>query len=510
MVASGVIHSRYRLVDHIGRGGVGLVWKGVDELLERDVAVKIVDLDSAADPAARARFERELRATARLAHPSIVTIFDGGIEGATAFLVMELLPGPTLAQRLHDVGPLPVDEVVRHGIDVASGLGSAHAAGIIHRDLKPANLMMTADRTVKILDFGIAWLLDATAAQQHLTATTAVVGTAAYSSPEQLVGGPVDARSDLYGLGCTLFGLLTGHPPYLGPTALEVASQHVLAPVPSVDAFRSDVPTELVRLLQDLLAKDPDDRPSGAQSVADRLASCPTRRRPVPPSVAPLPGLPPTDVLPVTAFEAGRRRRRGPLVAAGAAVVAVAGVVTVAAVVGTNSRAPSHPPGRSPGVAAASSRPPGGSGPSVTTTPPTTIPTAASTAPTTGPATTPATTAPPTTAPSAAAEVAALGDAVAQAADSGDLSAGAAGGVENQVNAIRQAVEGGDPGTVAPLLADLSSRLTDLVRQGELTSQGYSAIAGPLQALQALYPETASAGTSAPSTSPPHRHAHDG
>jgi len=231
---------RYVLEAPIGRGGMGEVWRGTDTVLGRQVAVKTIDLRSLRDESGAARFEREARATAGLSHPNVVTVHDSGVEGDTAFIVMELLPGPSLADELAS-GPLPVEEVVEVGRQVASALDAAHARGLVHRDIKPGNIAYAADGRVRVLDFGITQLSEPTGSQA-LTATHTVMGTAEYLSPEQALGGRVDGRADLYALGCVLYALLAGRPPFKGATPVATMMMHANDPVPDVRALRPDTP----------------------------------------------------------------------------------------------------------------------------------------------------------------------------------------------------------------------------------------------------------------------------
>ena len=205
---------RYVLEEPIGQGGMGEVWRGTDTVLGREVAVKTIDLRRVPDETGTARFEREARATAGLSHPGVVTVHDSGVEGDTAYIVMELLPGPSLADRIAN-GPVPVEEVIEVGQQVASALDAAHARGLVHRDIKPANIAYAGDGRVRVLDFGITQLGE-TPGSQALTATHTVMGTAEYLAPEQAMGGRVDGRADLYALGCVLYALLAGRPPVPG------------------------------------------------------------------------------------------------------------------------------------------------------------------------------------------------------------------------------------------------------------------------------------------------------
>ncbi|MBM6399595.1 serine/threonine-protein kinase [Phycicoccus sonneratiae] len=262
---------RYVLGDPIGRGGMGEVWRATDTVLGREVAVKTIDLGRVPDEAGAARFEREAKVTAGISHPNVVTVHDTGVEGDTAYLVMELLPGPSLAQQLAD-GPLPVEEVVSVGRQVASALEAAHARGLVHRDIKPGNVVHADDGRVRVVDFGITQLGEATGGQA-LTATNTVMGTAEYLAPEQALGQRVDGRADLYALGCVLYALLAGRPPFSAATPVATVMQHTSDPAPDVRALRPDTPAWLASLVAALLAKDPADRPVGAAAVVESLTT---------------------------------------------------------------------------------------------------------------------------------------------------------------------------------------------------------------------------------------------
>jgi serine/threonine-protein kinase len=240
-------------------------------VLGREVAVKTIDLRRLPDESGALRFEREAQVTAGLNNPGIVTVHDSGVEGDTAYLVMELLPGPSLADRIAD-GPVPVDEVVEVGRQVASALDAAHARGLVHRDIKPANIAYAGDGRIRVLDFGITQLGDA-AGSQALTATHTVMGTAEYLAPEQALGGRVDGRADLYALGCVMYALLAGRPPFRGPTPVATMMMHGSDPVPDVRVLRPETPDWLADVVHGLLAKNPVDRPAGAATVAGALAA---------------------------------------------------------------------------------------------------------------------------------------------------------------------------------------------------------------------------------------------
>lgn len=261
--ADSVVAGRYRLVDRIGSGGMGEVWRARDGRLERDVAVKLVDLANNPDPLAEARFRREGVAAAGLSHPNVVTVYDAGMDGQIAFLVMELLRGQTLSAVIRERGSLPMEVALPLARAVAEALAALHRLGIIHRDVKPANVMVTPT-SVKVLDFGIAQL--APDSGHTLTTTATTMGTAAYMSPEQASGTPVTTATDWYAFGCVLMAMLTGQPPFVGPNPIGVAAQQISGSPPRLRQRRPDLPQALDELIAGLLSKDPALRP-GAQDV---------------------------------------------------------------------------------------------------------------------------------------------------------------------------------------------------------------------------------------------------
>jgi serine/threonine-protein kinase len=300
-----LLGGRYELRASLGQGGFGTVWRAHDQILGRDVAVKLITLDTAR-PESRGeiaeRFEREARAVAALNHPNVVTAHDYGVEGETAYLVMELILGGSLQDQLAErarghLGTLDARRVVAIAGEICAGLSAAHAAGLIHRDLKPANVMLAGDGGhVKIVDFGIARVAD----KSRITHTGAYLGTLRYTSPEQMGAGPVDPRSDLYSLGCLLFELATGRSPYTAETPLQWMAAHQYAtPVP-LRTYAPDAPADLEALIAAMLAKTPDGRPATALEVRQRLATI--RFEPTPsslPSVPPLPTQPAAPAAPI-------------------------------------------------------------------------------------------------------------------------------------------------------------------------------------------------------------------
>ena len=256
-----LVGGRYRLCAPLGRGAMGQVFRATDERLRREVAVKAVDLTSTTDRSVAERFHREAIATAQLNHPNIVTIFDSGSDGQTAWLVMELLSGRPVSQVLREEGPMSETRAIAVAREVAQALVATHAIGVVHRDIKPANIMVSGP-TVTLLDFGIAQVtLDA---EQHLTAPATTLGTAAYMSPEQAQGRRATAASDVYALGGVLVAMLTGQPPYPGDNAIQVAGRHISEPPVSVRSRRPTVSATLDDLVLRMKAKDPLARPTAA------------------------------------------------------------------------------------------------------------------------------------------------------------------------------------------------------------------------------------------------------
>src|SRR5215475_2831235 len=268
-----VIASRYELRDELGRGGFGAVWRAYDRTLSRDVAVKIVSFEQMTDPdGAMARFRQEARAVAAFNHPNIVTAHDFGEHDGSAYLVMELVTGGSLAdEQARSPGGqgLPIARVRSVADQVCAGLGAAHAAGLVHRDLKPANIMLAGSGAVKIVDFGIVWVDN----QSRLTRDGEHLGTLRYAAPEQLESGVVDGRADLYSLGCVLYELLSGRSPYRATTPADWIAAHLTAVPTPLRAVRPEVPDGLAALVHRMLAKEPARRPADANAVRQALAA---------------------------------------------------------------------------------------------------------------------------------------------------------------------------------------------------------------------------------------------
>jgi eukaryotic-like serine/threonine-protein kinase len=263
-----LLAGRYRLTDRIATGGMGEVWRAEDNLLNRTVAVKLLPTGRAGDEAFLARFRAEARFAASLSHPGIARVYDYGesSEFGGAYLVMELVEGDPLSAILADAGRLSPDVTLDIVSQSARALEAAHEAGIVHRDIKPGNLLVTADGTTKITDFGIATAV-AAAQASHLTETGMVMGTAMYVSPEQATGSQVTAASDIYSLGVVAYECLAGRPPFTASEPIAIAYAHKHEPVP---ALPPDVPEPVADLVYHMLAKTPEERPASVQEVADR------------------------------------------------------------------------------------------------------------------------------------------------------------------------------------------------------------------------------------------------
>ncbi|RLV64590.1 Serine/threonine protein kinase [Streptomyces sp. CBMAI 2042] len=278
MADTRLIQSRYRLLDLIGRGGMGEVWRARDESLGRLVAVKclkpmVPQHDQASTRILRERFRREARVAASLQHRGVTVVHDFGEHEGVLYLVMELLEGHNLSQLLEEnqQRPLPVDHVVDIAEQVADALGYTHRQGIVHRDLKPANIMRLTDGTVKICDFGIARLGHDINVTSRLTTTGIAMGTPHYMSPEQIGGKEVDHRSDLYSLGCVLYEIATGVPPFDLDDAWAVLVGHRDTQPEPLRTHRAELPGFFDRVVLDLLAKAPDERPADAGDLRRRI-----------------------------------------------------------------------------------------------------------------------------------------------------------------------------------------------------------------------------------------------
>ena len=340
---------RFVLENELGSGGMARVFLGRDEVLDRPVAVKLLNpVHGGTDIGDR--FEREGRTAARLAHPNVVQVYDAGeaeFNGRkTSYIVMEYVPGGDLKGLIDETGRLPGPELARLGDEICAGLAHAHERGVIHRDIKPHNILLDENGHAKVTDFGIARALDTTQA----TRTGSFLGTALYSSPEQLQGQKVTPKSDVYSLGATLYQAAAGESPFAGSTPIEIASQHV-SKIPAPPRERgADVSENLEALILACLAKNPDDRPTAeeARSRLDaeiRTAAATRAQRTTPVAAAASVGTEQTSAAPPPPPPAdrpgaagGRPKRRGGLLTALAllAVLVVIGALTVSSLLGGN------------------------------------------------------------------------------------------------------------------------------------------------------------------------------
>jgi len=282
---------RYRVERELGRGGMAKVFLGTDTVLGRTVAVKVLAPQFADDDGFVQRFRREAQAAASIGHPHIVSVFDTGSDDGVHYIVMEYVEGRTLAEFLAGGGRILPDRAIDIAMDVCQALEAAHARGVIHRDIKPGNIMLNPRGEVKVTDFGIARV---TTTADTVAQTAAILGTASYLSPEQAQGQPVDARSDLYSLGCVVYEMVTGRPPFLGDSPVAVASKQVLEqPVPP-SKLNSDVTPDLDAVILRALAKNPANR---YQSAEEMRADLERAKRGLPVDATPLLAAGATQVL---------------------------------------------------------------------------------------------------------------------------------------------------------------------------------------------------------------------
>jgi serine/threonine protein kinase len=271
----GLVFGQYVVLDKLGAGGMGVVLKAQHRRMKRTVAIKVLSSAAMKQAGTVERFHREAEAAAKLSHPNIVTAYDADEHQGMHYLAMEYVEGKDLATVVKEHGPLPVQQAVECILQAARGLQYAHSRGIVHRDIKPGNLLLDNEGTVKILDMGLARIVGAEAAlggAERLTTTGQVMGTCDYMAPEQsLDTHQADARADIYSLGCTLFRLLTGNPPYRGETFAKLFLMHLESPIPSLCEARPEVPESLDAVFRRMLAKKPEDRYQSMTEVAAEL-----------------------------------------------------------------------------------------------------------------------------------------------------------------------------------------------------------------------------------------------
>ncbi|MCK5557956.1 MAG: serine/threonine protein kinase, partial [Candidatus Hydrogenedentes bacterium] len=269
----GFFLGKYKLLGHLGTGGMSSVYLAEHVLMQRQVAIKVLPQNRVEDTSYLARFHREAQAAASLDHRNIVRAYDVDSEGSIHYLVMEYVEGRDLQQIVQKDGPLEYVVAAEYARQAAEGLAHAHLAGLIHRDVKPANLLVTPKNVVKLLDLGLARFTGEDKASLTVAYDENVLGTADYLAPEQALDSHgVDSRADIYGLGCSFYFLLTGHPPFVGGTLPQRLMMHQKQPPPDIQLDRPDAPQDLIDICLKMMAKKPGDRYQSAAETADALA----------------------------------------------------------------------------------------------------------------------------------------------------------------------------------------------------------------------------------------------
>jgi serine/threonine-protein kinase len=268
----GLLVGRYVILDRLGSGSMGRVFKAHHLMMDRVVALKIIAPEIVSNERVVARFQREMKLVGRLDHPNVVRAFDADQLNKVLYIVMEYVAGESLGKRLRR-GVIPPAEMVAYAAQAAFGLGHAHAQGIVHRDIKPSNLLLTEDRKVKVLDLGLGVLMEADEQSTFATADGIAVGTVDYMSPEQACGRDVDGRSDLFSLGCAMYHLMTGRLPFPGNSPIERLGLRLSGqPVPITELL-PDLPSALVQVIDRLLSNQPQDRFQNAEEAGEALQS---------------------------------------------------------------------------------------------------------------------------------------------------------------------------------------------------------------------------------------------
>jgi serine/threonine protein kinase len=270
------LSDRYLLERELGRGGMAVVYLARDLRHERSVALKVI-LPAASGELNVGRFDREIRVTAALQHPNILPVFDSGRTAGHSWYTMPYVAGETLRRRLERERPLPLTDAVRLAREIAEALACAHARGVVHRDVKPENVLLSAGHAL-VADFGVASVMGPR--DTGLTLAGTAVGSPAYMSPEQAAGEAVDGRSDIYALGCVLFEMLAGRPPFTGRTAMALMSRRMVEPAPDVRSLRPEVPLWLEAALRRALEREPATRFTDAAAFAEALAATPGETEP--------------------------------------------------------------------------------------------------------------------------------------------------------------------------------------------------------------------------------------
>jgi eukaryotic-like serine/threonine-protein kinase len=294
----GLVVGRYVVLDRIGSGSMGRVYKAHHAMMDRTVALKIIAPEIASNERVVARFQREMRLVGRLDHPNVVRAFDADQIHKVLYIVMEYVHGQSLGELIKK-NPIPAVEMVEYAFQASLGLAHAHAQGIVHRDIKPSNILLTDDRKIKVLDLGLGVLMEADSAATFATADGIAVGTVDYMSPEQACGREVDGRSDLYGLGCSMYHLMTGKLPFPGSSPIERLGKRISGRHIPITEHLPDLPANFVKVLDRLLAHKPHERYPTAADAADALQSLlKPRTRPAPVATPP-PVASPAPIMPL-------------------------------------------------------------------------------------------------------------------------------------------------------------------------------------------------------------------
>jgi len=338
----------YRIVRLIGRGGMGAVYEGLDVALGRRVAIKVLTESVNRNPGAVRRFQREAKAVASVSHPNIAQVYRVGKFGDLHYYAMEYVDGKSLEQMIAEEGRIAGRRCFDLMIQAVRGLKAAAEHGIIHRDVKPANLMVARDGTVKIVDFGIAKMIDDS--DTFRTATGTIMGTPSYMSPEQCKGAPLDFRSDMYSLGCTFFELLTGRPPFEGETVYKVMASQIRAPTPAIPSIAPHVPGRLCNIIYTMMEKNPDNRYQSYDHLLTVLEAAREGRS------AGLTATVVSETPPDERLAADRRRK---LIYLAGGLVAVILIIAIAHFAG-REQSPQKPPSEPAAEATSDDRPPGG------------------------------------------------------------------------------------------------------------------------------------------------------
>ena len=282
----GLLVGKYVILDRLGSGSMGRVYKAHHQLMGRVVALKIIAPEIVTNERVVARFQREMRLVGRLDHPNVVRAYDADQSNGILYIVMEYVTGQSLGQRLKE-GPLAPVDAVTYAAQAALGLAHAHEQGIVHRDVKPSNLLLNDERQLKVLDLGLGVLMDGDSHATFATADGVAVGTVDYMSPEQACGRDVDGRSDLFSLGCSLYHLITGRQAFPGDTPIERLGRRINNRHVPITDLRPELPSSLVNVLDKLLANKPQDRFQTAGEAADALQSLVRPKKPANPAAPP-------------------------------------------------------------------------------------------------------------------------------------------------------------------------------------------------------------------------------